>query len=92
MQTLSTNIIEGNARLVSDIKKEWGSNFEKLSQSEQLWILSYITGIITADASDNYNPHDVRDSLVSDCESLTDIDHKDILELAKTLIDDLVNH
>lgn len=90
MQTLSDNIQEKNARLISDIKKGWGENFGKLSKSEQLWILAYLTGVIIADKNDNYNPHDVKDSLVPDCEQLNDTSYKDKLDLAKSLIDDLV--
>lgn len=90
MQTISTNIVEENAQLISDIKKEWGEDFEKLSQSEKLWILAYITGIIVADKNDNYNPHDVRDSVVPDSEKLDKVDYNDKLELARLLINKLV--
>lgn len=90
MKTQAATILKENSQLISDIKEEWGSDFENLSQSEILWVLSYITGIIVADTNDNYNPHDVKDSLVPDCEALCDeVSYEDKLELAKLLINKL---
>lgn len=91
MPSLST-VLEDKSQFISDIKKECGANYEKLTQSKKQWIVSYLTKLIVVDLSDNYNSHDVRDSLVSDYELITNITYEDVLELAKTIVDDLFSH
>lgn len=74
---MSNQILQENKQLVSDIKRECGHSFQKLSNSDKIWIISYILKITAV--SKNSNPND---DIVT---------YDDKIELAKTLINELNN-
>lgn len=75
-----------NLPLISESEHYWGSYFQGLTQSEKLWMLATVTGVITADRSDNYEPMDVSDVIVPTCESLHNLDYQEQLALARFLL------
>lgn len=74
---MSNQILQENKQLVSDIKSECGQSFQELSNSDKIWIISYILKITAV--SKNSNPND---DIVT---------YDDKIELAKTLINELNN-
>ena len=84
-----TGYTPGDGGLLGDMEQSWGTYFEELTQSEKLWLLSYVTAIVTADGSDNYNPHDVADSITPVCERLHELSFGNQLGLAQFLIANL---
>jgi len=79
----------GDDGLIASMQGSWGSNFEQLTKSEKLWMLATVTGCITADHTENYNPHDVDDCIVPACERLHELSFHDQLGFAQFLIDNL---
>ena len=84
-----TGYTPGDGGLLGDMEQSWGTYFEELTQSEKLWLLSYLTGTICADKSENYNPHDVADSIIPVCERLGELEFGEQLGLAQFLIANL---
>ncbi|MDF5726627.1 MAG: hypothetical protein PUP92_00970 [Rhizonema sp. PD38] len=84
-----TGYTPGDGGLLGDMEESWGTYFEELTQSEKLWILSYVTGSITADASEDYDPYDVNDCVNAACERLDELTFGTKLGLAQFLIANL---
>lgn len=78
-----------NLTLISEAEHYWGSYFQGLTQSEKLWMLATVTGVITADASENYNPMDVSEIITPMCESLHNLDFDQQLALARFILNTL---
>ena len=84
-----TGYTPGDGGLLGDMEDSWGTYFEQLTQSEKLWLLSYVTGTICADRSENYDPHDVSDEITPVCERLGELSFGNQLGLAQFLIANL---
>ena len=84
-----TGYTPGDGGLLSDLSDSWGSYFGELTKSEKLWMLSSVTGMICADKSEHYNPHDVSDDIIPACERLGELEFGDQLGLAQFLIANL---
>ena len=41
------NYTPGDGGLLGEMEESWGSSFEELTQSEKLWLLATVTGVIT---------------------------------------------
>lgn len=81
--------IPADSELLGDMQKSWGSNFEELTQSEKLWMLATVTGAITAEQTENYDPSDVGDRIALACERLDELGFSNQLGFAQFLIDNL---
>lgn len=80
----------GDGGLLGEMEEEWGgSTFEKLNQSERLWVLSTLTGVMCAEATENYDPHQVGNDLVDIYERFHELEFSDQLGLAQALIDQI---
>ena len=78
-----------NLPLISEAEHYWGSYFQGLTQSEKLWMLSTLTGVLTADKTENYDPYDVSDDITPMCESLHNLEYEQQLALARFLLNTL---
>ena|GEM_PF-961217 len=76
----------GDTGLIAEMQDAWGSAFEKLNQSERIWVLSTLTGVMCADATENYDPYQVGDDLVDIYERFHEINFSTQLGLAEALI------
>jgi len=81
------NYTPGDGGLLGEMEENWGgSTFEKLNQSERIWVLSTLTGVMCADATENYDPYQVGDDLVDIYERFHEINFSTQLGLAEALI------
>ncbi len=84
-----TNYTPGDGGLLQDMEESWGGTFEALNNSERLWMLFSLIGNITADASENYNPGEIRESIVPAIERFDELSFYDQLGLAQALIEQI---
>ncbi|WP_414588751.1 hypothetical protein [Scytonema sp. PCC 10023] len=83
------NHTPGDSGLLGDMEESWGSTFEALNTSERLWMLFSLVGGITAEASENYNPNEVREYIVPAIERFGELNFSDQLGLAQALIEQI---
>lgn len=84
-------MIDNDSTLLDEMKEIWGQTFEALNNSERLWLLSSVTGMITAEATENYNPHEVGD-LTSATERFDELGFYEQVALAEALIHQIKYH
>lgn len=78
-----------NLTLISDSEHYWGSYYQGLTQSEKLWLLTTVTGVITATRTENYDPTDVSEIITPMCETLHNLDFDQQLALARFILNTL---
>jgi hypothetical protein len=83
-----TNYTPGDGGLLGEMEEAWGSYFQSLNNSERIWMLSCLTGTMCADATDNYDPYQVRD-LTDATERFHELSYSDQLGLATAILDQL---
>jgi hypothetical protein len=83
------NHLCGDATLLGQIERAWGSRLEALNKSELLWVLSSLCGVIVAEATENYDPYNVGDGLEQYYERFHELDFDDQVGLAKTILSQL---
>ncbi|NEU77038.1 hypothetical protein PI95_032210 [Hassallia byssoidea VB512170] len=86
-----TGTMPGDGSLLDDMQQAWGSTFEVLNNSERLWLLSSVTGMMTADTTEDYNPHEVSD-LTSATERFDELSFYEQVALAEALIHQIKYH
>lgn len=84
-------MIDNDFTLLDEMKKAWGQTFEALNNSERLWLLSSVTGTMTADATENYDPYQVRD-LTSATERFDELSFYEQVVLVEALIHQIKYH
>ena len=84
-----TNFTAGDDSLLDQMESAWGSTFESLNKSEMLWLLSCLTGTMTADRNDNYEPYEVGDRITNASERFHELDFSNQVGLAKAILDQL---
>ena len=84
-----TNYTPGDGGLLQDMEESWGSTFEALNNSERLWMLFSLIGTITANASPNYDPGEIREYIVPAIDRLDELSFSDQLGLAQALIEQI---
>lgn len=45
--------------LIDDMQEDWGGQFQKLNNSERLWMIFTLSGQLCADDSEHYNPNEI---------------------------------
>jgi hypothetical protein len=83
------NYVPGGSGLIPEMEEAWGSYFQSLNNSERLWLLSCLTGTMTADVTDNYDPHQVGESVTDATERFHELSYSDQLGLATAILDQL---
>ncbi|MBW4504865.1 MAG: hypothetical protein KME57_36315 [Scytonema hyalinum WJT4-NPBG1] len=86
------NHTPGDSGLLGDMEESWGSTFEQLNNSERLWMLFSLIGNITADASENYEPGEIREYIVPAIERFGELSFSDQLGLAQALIEQIKHY
>lgn len=82
---MSTN----TSSLLDEMKQIWGETFEQLNNSERLWLLSSLTGTMTAEASPCYDPHKVDGCVTPATERFDELSFHQQLGLAEALINQI---
>jgi hypothetical protein len=86
------NHTPGDSGLLGDMEESWGSTFEALNNSERLWMLFSLVGNITADASENYDPSEIREYTLPAIDRLNELSFSDQLGLAQALIEQIKHY
>lgn len=82
--------MNGNtSSLLDEMKSAWGQTFEQLNNSERLWLLSSLTGTMTADATAHYNPHEVDDCITDATERFDELSFHEQLSLAEAILNQI---
>jgi hypothetical protein len=84
-------MIDSNSTLFDEMQEAWGSTFEVLNNSERLWLLSSVTGAMTAGVSEDYEPMDVGD-LAPVTERFNELSFYEQVALAEALIHQIKFH
>lgn len=71
------------------MEASWGSCFEALTQSERIWMLSILTGLMCADQTENYDATDVGDEIIPAYERFDELSFSDQLGLATALLEQI---
>ena len=82
----------GDEGLIADMQNAWGSTFEELNNSERLWLLSSLTGIMTADPTDDYDPYKVGSRITDATERFDELSFYEQLALAEAVIHQIKFH
>lgn len=75
--------------LLDEMKQIWGETFEQLNNSERLWLLSSLTGTMTAESNSYYDPHEVDDCITPASERFNELSFKEQLGLCEALINQI---
>lgn len=75
--------------LLDEMKEIWGQTFEQLNNSERLWLLSSLTGTMTADATAYYNPNEIDDCITIATERFNELSFQEQLDLGSALINQI---
>ncbi|MHC5722648.1 MAG: hypothetical protein ACYT04_33695 [Nostoc sp.] len=75
--------------LIDEMKEIWGETFEQLNNSERLWLLSSLTGTMTAEASPYYDPHKVDGCVTPATERFNELSFQEQLGLCEALINQI---
>lgn len=82
--------MNGNSfSLLDDLKEIWGQTFEQLNNSERLWLLSSLVGIMTAETTAYYDPNEVDDCITVATERFDELSFHQQLGLASALINQI---
>lgn len=65
---------------------------EALNNSERLWLLSSLTGTMTADATENYDPNLVGNHITSATERFDELSFYEQLALAEALLNQIKHY
>lgn len=84
-------MINDNYTLIDELQELWGAQFQELNNSQRLWLLSCVTGTMTADVSEDYEPMDVGD-LTSATERFDELSFYEQVALAEALIHQIKYH
>ncbi len=84
-------MITNDFTLLDQMQEAWGSTFEALNNSERLWMLSCLVGTMTADVTEDYNPHEVSD-LTSATERFDELSFYEQLALAEALVNQIKHY
>jgi hypothetical protein len=83
------NYTPGDDGLLGEMEEAWGSYFQALNNSERIWMLSTLTGLMCADKTENYDPYDVGDRITDATERFHELSYSDQLGLAAAILDQL---
>ncbi|NEU76706.1 hypothetical protein PI95_030410 [Hassallia byssoidea VB512170] len=85
-------MIDNDFTLLDEMKECWGQTFEQLNNSERLWLLSSVIGMMTGGVTENYNPHDVSDGVADATERFDELSFYEQVALAEALIHQIKYH
>jgi len=86
------NYTPGDGGLLGEMEASWGSCFEQLNNSERIWMLSTLTGLMCADKTDQYDPYAVGDEITAAYERFDELDFSNQVALAEALLEQIKNN
>lgn len=83
-----TDYTPGDGGLLEDMQEEWGPQFQKLNDSERLWLIARLAEDVLAEQSD---AEDISESVEIADERKSELSRRDRLGLIEALVNQVKN-